>query len=241
MKWCPGLALVLVLAISATANAQGYGSGVRAYVSGYRYQEAESVPPAEGVPAPVPQMRKSVPYEGPAVQGPVVMHDDGYSMGCDSCGSRGMCCRKPLLPLFSSCCARPVGCGCGMADDCCEPSCCSPTLLQRLHCQCQARWSAMSCRVRTFHQNLWGTGCCSTCGESNAWGGGCGCSKLGGEVYQDYGRDPLMPQSVPQPAPHEAPGPVPETDVPGKTTRRYVPSTVVPSAAWKWTPIRSSY
>lgn len=236
MKWCPGLALVLVLAISAAANAQGYGSGVRAYVSGYRYQEAESVPPAEGVPAPAPapQMRKSVPYEGPAVQGPVVMHDDGYSMGCDSCGSRGMCCRKPLLPLFSSCCARP---SCGMVDDCCEPSCCSPTLLQRLHCQCQARWSAMSCRVRTFHQNLWGIGCCSTCGESS----GCGCSKGGGEVWHDYGKDPLMPQVVPQPAPHDAPGPVPETDVPGKTTRRYVPSTVVPSAAWKWTPIRSSY
>jgi hypothetical protein len=84
---------------------------------------------------------------------------------------------------------------------------------------------------------MWGG--CDTCGQSTMWGG-CGCKS--GEVWHDQSKDPLMPQAAPpMPDPQDAPGPAAEPEAAGKTTRRYVPSTVVPSAAWKWTPIRTSF
>ncbi|MFO0871807.1 MAG: hypothetical protein U0935_23025 [Pirellulales bacterium] len=239
MKWCPGLAVVLVLATSAAVHAQGYGSGYRMVYSGYRLQEGEAIPPAVGTPAPETRIRKAVPDESAYAHAPAMVHDSEIygSMGCcDPCYQRGLFWRRPLWSCGSSCCPPVASCGCAPLADCCD-SCCRPSLLQRLHCQCQARWSAVTCRVRGWSGSMWGG--CDSCGQSNLWGG-CGCRS--GEVWQDQAHDPLMPRtSPPMPEPHDAPGPAAEPEPVPKATRRYVPSTVVPSSAWKWTPIRTSF
>lgn len=237
MKWCPGMVAVLIVMISASVHAQEYG-GKRLAYSGYRYQEAESVPPADVAPTPAPapstRVRKTMPDEGAYMQMPGVVHDD-YGSGCNSCGNQGMLWRRPSFSWSSGCCARPPACGCESMDGCGAPSCCTPGLLERLHCQCQTRWSAVTCRVRGW--NMWGN--CDTCGQSTMWGG-CGCQS--GGVMHERSKDPLMPQALPpMPDPQEAPGPVGEPEAAGKAARRNVPSTVVPSAAWKWSPIRSSF
>ncbi|MFO0903599.1 MAG: hypothetical protein U0939_11395 [Pirellulales bacterium] len=261
MKWCWGLALALIFVISATAQGQTYGSKSRTTYSGYRVQqpaEAEALPPAvepadeppiAPLPAPQTRVRRAEPAEGAFdhwTSG--VVHDDGYYPACNQCCT-GLLWRKP------TCGCRPAYTACG---GCATTSCC-PSWWERMNCRTQANLAYMQCRIRNFNNSLWGTSGCSSCGKSTIFGG-CGCSggsgSMGemsmdaGEVWHDGPSDPLMPRPAPprQPAvqPHEAPGPeAPGPDAAAepdnRPARRYVPSTVVPSAAWKWTPIRSAY
>ncbi len=256
MKWCCGMALVLILAIHTAAMGQTYGSGGRLVYSGYRVQEragAEALPPAAGGPEEAPaaeaptRVRRSVPAEGAFDhwQGGVI-HDDYYP------GSNKCCTGLWRRPCVTSCSCRSgcgISCGCG-------PSVCGPSLLERVYCNTQANMAAMQCRIRNLNASIWGTSSCRGCGKSTLLGG-CGCGGHGAgmpgggfdtaEVWQDGPADgpsdPLTPRPSPavRPAPQDAPGPHVETETENRPARRYVPSTVVPSSAWKFTPIRSSF